>query len=175
MISGRIRDFSAPRSHFSRIICSISAEGPTAGGGITGRQLKPGYQKPGRPETIKRVLVIDSDGLSLGRMWAFVARLGFQAGALNPFSINLDAQKTADFVANHNFDLVLVDGRIGPLGGSRSFYGDAVVKILRQAGHAGYLVANSGSPEENERMIDAGADFFIDGKDYFRLPDFFLP
>ncbi len=176
MIVPGIADFSAPRSRFSRVVCSIFPEGPASGGGVAGRQLKEIHRKPDRPEVIKSILIIDSDALALKGMRGFVEDLGFRVTVINPHLMNLGVQQTSEFVFKHGFDMILVGGRIGPRSGwAKAFYGATLVRTLRDAGYFGHLVANSGHPQENALMTEAGADLCLEDKGYFRLPDFFLP
>lgn len=133
--------------------CFLRAEPPIK----PGRRLKPEYVMPGRPEIIKNILVVDDDSCFLGIAKDILESLDFNVILINPDKPI--KKQVFKHVSNRKrkIDFIIMGGRERKL----EISGESLIRELRANGFAGCIAANSLMPEEQEKMVDAGADFKI--------------
>jgi|GEM_PF-3408627 len=124
-----------------------------------GFKLKTRFCRPGRPQTISRVLVVD-DHASLLRMFGdILQRWGFIAELIDPqFHIPDQIIRFMERDKGIKYDAIIMDGEMPGTSGAD------LVRILRARGFEGYIIANSGYPHLRGEMIEAGADFEMTDK-----------
>jgi len=141
--------------------CFMCTEQP-----VTGVRLKAGYLKPGRPEVVKTILLVDdnSDFLKTARL--ILDEYAVKVVAVDPTL--LIREQVFKLVNEHKPDLVVMDGLMPDV------LGVELIKELRQnIGYHGYIAANSSSGKQTSRMMQEGADFSILDKNIYDLLNHF--
>jgi CheY-like chemotaxis protein len=123
---------------------------------VTGHRLIPALIRPGRPETIKTVLIIDDEGSILRAVKRVLSKLSVDSLAVDPDQ-PIKAQ-VLDLLSKTNVDLIIMDGLMPGLKGAD------LAKEIRAGGFSGYIAANSSMPDEQTNMLNSGADFTIPDK-----------
>ncbi|MFA4844476.1 MAG: response regulator [Candidatus Margulisiibacteriota bacterium] len=126
-----------------------------------GVQLKAEFVKPGRPQVIKTILLVDDDPNYLKSAQQLLRDYNVKVVAVDPgLPIREQGLK---LVAEHNPELVVMDGQMFNTSGPE------LVKELRDLKYKGYIAANSASGKKNKEMMGVGADFVIPGKGFFNF------
>lgn len=126
---------------------------------MSGRKLIPFLIKPGRPEMIRTMLVVDDCAAYLRGIKRFSEALGVNVLIVDPEDPTRPIKAQTLGLAKHDVDLIVMDGEMpGP-------HGAELIRALRDQGFTGYITANSDQEKELEDMLAAGADFKIRGKD----------
>jgi CheY-like chemotaxis protein len=157
---------------FPRLACSIVPDVPEGGGGkARGKQLIEKYasKRPERPKTISKILVVDDQSVILRAINRLCQKLGFEVDSLNPVEQEKKIGQLASFAISGQFDMVILDGNMIVT------QGYIVAKQLRAAGYSGYIVSNTSDANQNNLLLEAGADFAINNKDYYLLKNYFQP
>ena len=137
--------------------CFMRVEQPVAG-----LRLKAEYLKPGRPEVIKTILLVDDDSNFLKMALLLIDKYSVKVVATD--TKLLIREQVFNLINEHKPDLIVVDGQMPDISGSQ------LVKELRQNfGYSGYIAANSSSGEQMMGMMEEGADFMIESKIFFNF------
>jgi CheY-like chemotaxis protein len=159
----------APRS--TQSIRSMARDDLGGGGNSQGLRLKPEFVKAGRPDSIKKVLIVDDAGICIRMLSGYIASAlpSLKVAAVDPRSGRPFLDMTLELVAAGDIDMIIVDGQMPGISGT------AIIQALRANGYQGYVVANTKEPSEQERMLAPGlADFALPDKNIYCLKDFFL-
>lgn len=122
-----------------------------------GHALQAALRRPGRPGLIRKIAVIDDDPAILRMIKrCFRPFSDLEIALINP----REKQQTAILAEAQEADLIIMDGNFNEALDAES--GAALTGLLRSAGFAGYIAANSNLGETQGKIIVAGADFAID-------------
>ena len=115
-----------------------------------GIRMKPELAKPGRPEIIKNILVVDDTMGVLKATKRLLSRLGIEITLIDP---DLDIRgQVLQMAADAKYDLVIMDGQMPGI------LGHQLTREIREKGYNGYIVANSSDLNEQDKIMAAGAD-----------------
>lgn len=115
-----------------------------------GSKLKPGYSVQGRPETIRKVLVVDDEAPAL-KAFKRVLPKNIEVVLIDP-SLSIREQ-VLEITKSQEIDMVIMDGQMPGTKGSE------LTKELRGQGFDGYIIGNSSNSDEQTDMQRSGADF----------------
>jgi len=145
----------------------LSPDFQASGGGsapLKGYKLKPEYTKPGRPEIIRKILVVDDEPLILNMVRRTFRGYNLEMVFVDP--AKPIKEQVLDSVAKGDIDLIIMDGKMPGTSGPE------LTRILRENGFAGYIAANTNMPEIEIEMLDEGADFAINKLEISNLAPF---
>jgi CheY-like chemotaxis protein len=143
----------------------LSADRCATGGPANpeGRNFKSEFAKPGRPEVIRRVLIVDDDRRVLeetSRELLTYYKFPFVA-VVDP--VKLIGPQVFSLVREFKPDLIVLDGNMPDV------TGEQLTKDLRsptRLNYNGYIAANTADRLMQDMMMSAGADFKVPRK-YF--------
>lgn len=142
--------------------------GAAGGGGRRGISLRAEFSKTGRPEIIRKILLVDDDGPILRATTRILRELDLSVVAVDPSGPKTIKEQVLNFVAAGGIDLIVMDGHLPGASGA------AITKELRSTGYQGYIFANSSDPKAQDKILTAGADFTIPNKNIFQFTKFFV-
>ena len=130
-----------------------------------GVRLKPEFIKAERPEITRRILVVDDEAGILKAIKRFLGKLEAEIVLVDP--LQPIKEQVLSMAEREAYDLIIMDGLMPGIAGAD------LTGELRNRGFQGYIVANSSMPEEQTRMLRAGADFSNPDKNITKLLGFF--
>jgi CheY-like chemotaxis protein len=134
------------------------------GGGavkLEGIRVKPQFIKPGRPEVIKRIQVVDDNSNVLEAALEFFSLYKCWCRAVDPRK-PIGPQVFSSII-KFKPDLIIMDGEMPDNTGTE------LIRELRTQQYPGYIAAYSANEEMNRSMLTAGADFALWGKKINKL------
>ena len=133
-----------------------------------GVQLKAEFVKPGWPQVIKTILLVDDNPGYLAVAQMILKDLNIKVIAVDPaFPIR---EQVLRLIEAHKPDLIIMDGEMPDVSGLE------LVKELRgNIKYEGYIAANSASNKQMREMERVGADFSIAWKVISNLLGYFKP
>jgi len=158
---------------------------PSMKGEFRGFKLKPYFRKAGRPDYVKRILVVDDDKDVLNMYNRLLTHHGFDVVCVDPLgsitkqveSMYLHVKQPVEAggmveLGITEWDLLIMDGDLGK--NETNLTGMALILRLRENGYKNWIFANSGTPDLQKAMLAVGADHAVEGKSPTALVEMFI-
>lgn len=131
-----------------------------------GFRLKAGFIRPGRPEIVRVILLVDNDQRVLTDAKINLEKYGFRVLTVDP--ARGIKEHAFSLIEEHKPEMIIMDGIMPDIKGSE------LIKELREGkSYSGYIVGNSISSRETCAMLREGADFTIMDNNMFDLLNHF--
>ena len=143
--------------------CFIRAGQPAqTGPNVAGVRLKNEFARPGRPEIIRTILLVDDDPQYLEAAQLILRDLNLKVVTVDPaYQIR---EQVIRLIEEHKPDLIVMDGEMPDVSGV-----ELVWELREKLKYNGYIAANSYSANHMREMERMGADFRITAKVFFNF------